>query len=85
VTHIDTDTKTVAIMILSVILIAFIAWWFIRDHWLSDNIENIQYQNKNIFIQNRIIENAEKSISGSLDQIESSKFILKEKYRVQYQ
>ena len=51
-----TDWKIWSIVVLLVILTAFIAWYFMRDHWLQDGIDSINENNKSNVVSQRIID-----------------------------
>ena len=79
------DWKAYAIAILLIITIAFIAWWFARDTWMVDNIENIKWEKRNVITSQKTIDRETIKIAKSESNIESSKKVLKEKYSIIYQ
>lgn len=47
---INTDTKTIAIFVLSVVIVVFMAGWFMRDYGLQDGLNRINDNKKEIRI-----------------------------------
>lgn len=78
----DTDTKTLALLILSIVLCAFIAGWFMRDHWLQDWIDNIKELRKDNVISQRVIDRETISIQKRNGEIEKTKEKIQKDYNI---
>jgi len=79
------DWKTIAIFILSIIIIWALIGYNIHDRGMQENIDKIQRENKIIWTANKQIDNAKITIAKSESNIEKSKKILKDKYHLIYQ
>ena len=66
------DIKTYAIAILSILLIAILIGYYMKDGRISAEYDNIKDQNKNIVVQTRIMNNSITSIEKSKASKEAS-------------
>lgn len=78
----DTDTKKLSLMILSVVLVAFILGWFMRDHGLQDWIDNIKELRKDNVVSQRIINKETKAIQLREQEIQKTKEKVQKDYNI---
>lgn len=77
------DIKTYTIAVLAIIILAILVGYNLRDTTVQDALDNIQYENRNKAIQEKIIDRAMISKVKSDSSIEKSKEALK-KYNIIY-
>ena len=82
---INTDTKTIAIFVLSVVIVVFMAGWFMRDYGLQDGLNRINDNKKEIRISEWIINKETRSIEIRNKDTETVKETLKKSYNISVQ